>query len=160
MIGAAAGGGEAPNVDKTSIKYGPRHLNAMRVKRSLVVASLLVSLCAMGWLSYAAFFHESSAGPEAGDRAAGQGVPDPASLADPKARSGVEAQDEGGSPADLLFAGGAAVSGIVLVASMVLFRVEVRNEKSAQKAREDRSEYYRDLRQYNRQLKGPPRSNT
>lgn len=132
----------------------------MRVKRGLVVASLILSLLATGGLTFAAFSAGAGEDATSNERVDGSPVPNPTSLADREARSGVRAQDEGGSPADLLYMGGAAASGLVLLASLVLFRVEVRTEKAARKMREDRSEYHRDMRQYNRLLKGPPQNNT
>lgn len=132
----------------------------MRVKRGLVVSSLFASLAALGAIAFLAFFTGGDDAVLADDRSGGAPIADPTSLADPKARSGAEVQDAGGSPVDLLYAGGASVSGLVLLASLLLFRVEVRAEKAAQKVRADRNQYYRDLRSYNRQLKGPPRANT
>ena len=55
---------------------------------------------------------------------------------------------------------GAVVSSSGVVVSFVVFRSEVRKEKAAIKARKNRADYYKDLRKYNAQLKGPPRDNT
>ncbi len=94
----------------------------------------------------------------ASQNGAAQGPAAPALGSDAGAASRLEG-DADGIPVMFLW-GGAIVSASGVTVSFLVFRGEVSKEKAAIKARKNRAEYYKDLRKYNAQLKGPPRDNT
>jgi hypothetical protein len=77
---------------------------------------------------------------------------------DPKAE--YSAHPNSGAIGSFLYVIGSLVSGVLFLASVILFRVEVRQAKGANRRRQDRLDYYKDLKEYKVQLRGPPRDNT
>jgi hypothetical protein len=102
-------------------------------------------------------------GPDSSDEvvADGQtsnGVGGPALANDPETHNDVETRS--GSITGYVVSVGALLAFAVFIVSMLLFRVEVRAEKAAGRARRQRLEYHKDLRRYREQLDAPRRDNT
>lgn len=79
---------------------------------------------------------------------------------DGKARTEVARDDGSDGEPWFLSWGWSAGAALALVASFVLMRAEIREEKDTQRAKRNREAYTKELRRYNAQLRGPPRQNT
>lgn len=130
----------------------------MRVKRAAVLAAMLLFLALTVSLTIFALSGGEEAPVLASQNGAAPLAPAPALGSDAGAASRRESGAEG-VPAIVLWVG-AVVSSTGVAVSFLVFRSEVRKEKAAIKARKNRSDYYKDLRKYNAQLKGPPQDNT
>lgn len=129
----------------------------MRAKRAVVLLAILAFSVLTVSLSVLALPSGEDAPPFA-DRGQSQPVPGAPALEE---RAGAASQHEGSADEVSLFLwGGAVVSASGVLVSFLVFRVEVRKEKASLRVRKQRAEYYKDLRKYNAQLKGPPRDNT
>lgn len=123
-----------------------------------MLVSLLVSLVSAGSFGFLLLLDSTSTEVASAPSFGGDGLPAPA--VDRDVGTAADEQVESPSLSGFLIWSGAIASGTVFLVSVVLFRVEVRKQKDVLRARRQREEYYRDLRKYNAQLKGPPRKNT
>lgn len=131
----------------------------MRAKRIAIVASLLLSLGASGWLGSEILFDGASSDTVYASGPQPRPV-NPASLSGRDAETSNQVETRSGSITHYFVWAGALLAFTVLCVSLVLFRSEVRSEKAAGRARRQRLEYYRDLRRYKEQMQGPPHDNT
>lgn len=130
----------------------------MRVKRAAVLFAMMLFLALTVSLTLAGLSGSDEA-PVLASQSGSAAVPSAPSLG---SEAGAASRHEGaadGIPVMFVWVGALASSSGVVV-SFVVFRSEVRKEKAAIKARKNRADYYKDLRKYNAQLKGPPRDNT
>ncbi|MBI2077777.1 MAG: hypothetical protein HYT80_05310 [Euryarchaeota archaeon] len=131
----------------------------MRAKRALMVVSLLVSLVAGGSFGALAFL-DSSSRDGSSDPTFGENGFGPAPTLDRDVGTAADERVEDASATGLFLWIGAIVSSVVFLVSATLFRLEVRKEKDSLRAKKQRADYYKELRKYNAQLKGPPKDNT
>jgi hypothetical protein len=130
----------------------------MRIKRAIVLAAMLAFVLLTVTLSIMAM-PSGSEEPVIASQGGSQPVPAAPSLAEGAGSPSQAESAPSGVPALVLWIG-AVVSGSGVVVTFAVLRVEVTKEKAAIRAKKNRADYYKDLKKYNAQLKGPPRDNT